>query len=203
MTFALPEIEKAGCQSFMACGRVVTRDKSLPRRFPKKPFIAAVKYGRLKRLVRLGIHEGGFLHLDVAIPAYLEGRWNPKPTNTWAQIQTALSRFSGQKIYVRGVGVFLLPFERLPESSPIRALSVESKTPKMSMKLTGGAFSVTGAPIEKITWSLVKDGEGIELRLRSTMKATVNEMYLVDLFRLLNESLQVFVLDDEKESGQP
>jgi len=103
---------------------------------------------------------------------------------------------------VRGVGVFLLPFERLPEASPIRALSVESKTAKMSMKLTSGAFSVTGAPIEKITWSLIKDGKGIELRLRSTRKATINEMYLVDLFSLLNESLQVFVLDDEKKSSQ-
>lgn len=202
MTFVLPEIEKVSCQSFTACGRVVTKDKSLRRLFPKKPFIASVKCGRLRRFVRLALHEGGFLHLDVAIPAYFEGRWNPRPTHTWPQIQTALSRFSGQEIQVRGVGVFLLPFERLPEASPIRALSVESKTAKMSMKLTSGAFSVTGAPIEKITWSLIKDGKGIELRLRSTRKATINEMYLVDLFSLLNESLQVFVLDDEKKSSQ-
>jgi hypothetical protein len=156
MTFVLPEIEKASCQLFTTCGRVVTKDKSLRKLFPKKPFIASVKCGRLMRFVRLAIHEGGVLHLDVATPAYFEGRWNPKPTHAWPQIQTALSRFSGQAIEVRGVGVFLLPFARLPESSPIRALSAESKTPKMSMKLTSGAFSVTGAPIEKIMWSLVE-----------------------------------------------
>jgi len=107
-----------------------------------------------------------------------------------------------QKIQVRAAGVFLLPFEKLPESSLIRVLSVESKTPKASMKLTGGAFSVTGAPIQKITWSLEDDGKEVEVRLRSTLKATVNEMYLVDLFRLLNESLQVLVLGNEK-SNQP
>ena len=80
-------------------------------------------------------------------------------------------------------------------------LSVESKSPKVSMKLTGGTFSVSGAPIQRLTWSLADDGKGIEVQLRSTLKATVNETYLVDLFRLLNESLQVLVLGDEKKSN--
>ena len=77
-------------------------------------------------------------------------------------------------------------------------LSVESKVPKVSMKLTGCTFSVTGAPIQRINWSLERDGKGIEIRLRSTLKATVSENYLVELFRLLSESLQVFVLGNEK-----
>jgi hypothetical protein len=203
MTFVLPEIEKAGCQSFTACGRVVTRDKSLSKFFSRKrSLIASVKHGRLQRFIRLCFNEGGHLHLDVATPAYFERGWMPKPTHTWLQIQGLLSRFMAQKIQVRAAGVFLLPFEKLPESSLIRVLSVESKTPKASMKLTGGAFSVTGAPIQKITWSLEDDGKEVEVRLRSTLKATVNEMYLVDLFRLLNESLQVLVLGNEK-SNQP
>lgn len=200
MNFALPEIEKAGCQSFTACGRVVTRDKSLSKFFSgKRPLIGSVKHGRSHRFIRLCFGEAGHLHLDIATPAYFQARWKPKPTHTWPHIQGLLGRFMGQKIQVRAVGVFSLPFEKLPGSSLIRMLSVESKSPKVSMKLTGGTFSVSGAPIQRLTWSLEDDGKGIEVRLRSTVKATVNETYLVDLFRLLNESLQVLVLGDEKK----
>lgn len=204
MTFALPEIETADCKSFTACGRVVTRDKSLFKLFSgKRPLVAAVKHGRSRRYIRLCFGEAGHLHLDIAAPACFQGRWKPKPTHTWPHIQDLLSRFIGQKIQVRAVGVFALPLEKLPGSSLIRMLSVESKSPRVSMKLTGGAFSVTGAPIQKITWSLEDDGKGVEIRLRSSLEATVNETYLVELFRLLNESLQVFVLGNEKKSEQP
>ncbi|MEK7677951.1 MAG: hypothetical protein AAB676_19140 [Verrucomicrobiota bacterium] len=202
MTFALPEIETADCKSFTACGRVVTRDKSLSKFFSgTRPLIASVKHGRSQRFIRLCFGEAGHLHLDVATPVYFQGRWKPKPTHTWPHIQGLLSRFIGQKIQVRAAGVFALPLEKLPRSSLVRMLSVESKSPKVSMKLTGGTFSVSGAPIQRLTWSLADDRKGIEVRLRSTLKATVNETYLVDLFRLLNESLQVLVLGDEKKSN--
>jgi len=198
MTFVLPEIEQARCQLFTACGRVATRDKSLGKLLPKnQPVIASVKRGRSRQFVRLCFDPGGHLHFDVATLSHFPRPWKPKPTHTWQHIQDLLGRFSGQKIQVRAVGVFSLPFERLPASSLIRMLSVESKSPKVSMKLTGGTFSVTGAPIQRLTWSLEDDGKGIEVRLRSTLKARVNETYLVDLFRLLNESLQVLVLRDE------
>jgi hypothetical protein len=50
MTFALPDIEKAGCQVFAACGRVETKDASLRKFFSKRqPLIAAVKHGRFQR----------------------------------------------------------------------------------------------------------------------------------------------------------
>ncbi|MBI4659487.1 MAG: hypothetical protein HY735_11660 [Verrucomicrobia bacterium] len=204
MTFALPEIEKAGCQSFTACGRVVTRDKSLRKFFSQKqPLIAAVKHGRFRRFVRLCFNEGGHLHFDIATPAFFRGPWKPKLTRTWTQIQVSLSPFVGQKIDLRGVGVFLLPLDRLPESSLLRTLSVESKTPRASMKLTGGTLSVTGAPIQRITWSLESEGKRVEVRLRSTVEVTVSGTYLVELFELLKESLQIFVLSDEKNSDQP
>lgn len=199
MTFALPEIEKADCKSFTACGRVATKGESLSRFFAGKgPEIASIKRGRSQRFVRLSLEETGHLHLDVATPAYFRDGRKPKPTHTWQQIQAALGRFIGREIQVRAEGVFSLPPQRLPESGFIRMLSVESKSPKVSMKLTGGTFSVTGAPIQRINWSLERDGKRIEIRLRSTLKATVSETYLVELFGLLSESLQVFVLGNEK-----
>jgi hypothetical protein len=203
MTFALPETEKTGCQLFTACGRVVTKDKSLRKFFSKRqPLIASVGHGRFQRFVRLCFNEGGHLHIDVAGAAFFRGGWRPKPTRTWSQLQASLSQFIGQKIELRGLGVFLLPFDSLPESSFVRALSVESKTPRASMKLTGGTFSVKGAPIQRITWSLESEEKRVDVRLRTTVKTTVNETYLVKLFRLLNESLQAFILSDEKKSDQ-
>lgn len=202
MNFVLPEIEKVGCQSFTACGRVVTRDKSLSKSLSRKlPLTASVKQGRLQRFIRLCFDEGGHLHLDVATPAYFGRERTPKPTHTWLQLQGSLSRFIGQKIQVRAVGVFLLPFERLPQSSLLRAMSfVESKTTTVSMKLTSGGLSVTGAPIQKISWSLENDRKDIEIRLRSTQAVSVNQMYLADLFGVLQEFFQVFVLGDENKA---
>lgn len=201
MTFNLPEMEKADCQSFTACGRVVTKNKSLSKLFSgTRPLVASVKHGRSQRFVRLCFDKGGHLHLDVATPAYFGGQWKPKPTHTWPRIQDSLGRFIGEKIQVRAVGVFSVPFQKLPESSLIRMLSVESNSTKGSMKLTGGTFSVTGASIQRISWSLDDDRKGVEIRLRSTLKTTLNETYLVDLFNLLNESLHLLVLDDEKNA---
>lgn len=161
--------------------------------------IASVRLGGSQRFVRFRTHEGGYLHLDVATRTYFDGG-KPKPSHTWNQIQIALDRFLGQKIQLRCAGIFSLPFDRLPESNPIKALSVESSTSKMSMKLTGGTFSVTGAPIERITWSRTDNEKNIELWLRSIFDATINEAYLVDAFKLLNETVEVFVLGDEKIS---
>lgn len=203
MTFVLPEIEKVNCQSFTACGRVGTTDKTLSKLFPgKQPLVALTKQGRSQRFVRLCFEEGGYLHLDVATRAFFPVRWKPKPTRTWPQIQVPLGRFIGQKVQVRAEAVFGLPFDRLPESSLIRAMSVESKTPKVSMKLTSGTLSVGGAAIQRITWSLENEGNEIEVRLRSTLKVKVNAMYLVDLFKVLNDSFQVLVLGNEKKPNQ-
>jgi hypothetical protein len=137
-------------------------------------------------------------HLDLATSAYFPKGWKPKPTHTWPQIEAQLGRFIGEEIRVRTDAIFSLPVQRLPESGFIRMLSVESQSPKVSMKLTGGTFSVTGAPIQRIAWSSERNGKGIEVHLRSTVKATLNETYMEELFRLLNESLHVFVLGNER-----
>ncbi len=199
MTFILPEIQKAHCKSFTACAHVVTQDKSLSKYFSgKRPFVASLKRGQAQQFVRLCVEKSGHLHLDIATPAFFREGWKPKPTHNWPQIQAALGRFVGQELHVRAEGVFSLPLQSLPESGFIRMVSVESKSPKVSMKLTGGTFSVTGAPIQRIEWSLERDGKGIEVHLRSTVKATLNGTYLEELFRLLHESLQVFVLSNER-----
>jgi hypothetical protein len=204
MNILLPEIKKVNCKSFTACAHVATKDKSLSKIFTgKRPFIASVKKGTSHQFVRLCIEKSGHLHLDVATPAYFSKGWKPKPTHTWQQIQKSLGCLVGQKIQVRTDAIFSVPFQKLPESGFIRMLSVESESPKVSMKLTGATFTVTGAPIQRIAWSLKPSGKEIEIRLRSTVKTTLKDSYLEDLFRLLNESLQVFVLGAESTERTP
>jgi hypothetical protein len=146
------------------------------------------------------VGKSGHLHLDVATPEYFPKNRKPKATHTWPQIEALLGRFIGHEIQVRAEAIFSLSFEQLPESGFIRMLSVESKTPKVSMKLTGGTFSVIGAPIQRISWSLAQGDKEIEVCLRSIVKRTLDEQYLEELFRLLSESLQVFVLGNEKNA---
>jgi hypothetical protein len=199
MTFDLPEIEKANCKSFTACARLAAKEKSLAKVFSaKRPFVAALKRGRSHRFVRLCIEKSGHLHVDVATPNYFPKDWKPKATHTWPQIETLLGRFVGQEIQVRTEAVFSVPFQKLPESGFLRLLTVETESRKVSMKLTGGTFSVSGAPIQRITWSLEGDGERVEVRLRSNVRVTLKETYLDELFGLLSEALQVFVLNHEK-----
>ena len=198
MTFALPDIKKSNCKSFTACAHVGTKGRLPSKVFSgRRPFVASVNQGTSRRFVRLCVEKSGHLHLDVATPAYFP-EWKPKPTHTWQQIQALLEHFVGREIRVRIEATFTVPFGKLPESGFIRMLSVESKSPKVSMKLTGGTFTVTGAPIQRIAWTLDPDGKAIEIRLRTIVKTTLNEGYLEDSFRLLNESLQVFVFDNER-----
>jgi len=201
MTIVLPEIEKANCKSFTACAQVVTKGKSLTKfRSGTKPLVASVGRRRTLRFVRLCVEKTGHLHLDLATSAYFTKGWKPKPTHTWSRIQAILTDYIGQKIQVRTEAAFAVPLQKLPESGFIRMLSVESKSPKASMKLIGGTFSVTGAPVQRIAWSLGRAGKEIEVRLRSTVETTLNGTYLEELFRLLTESLQLFVLSDERNS---
>lgn len=199
MTFTLPELEKANCKSFTACAKVVAKGKPLSKFFSdKRPLVASVGQGRSKQFARLFVQKSGHLHLDVATPALFRDGGKPKAPHSWQQIQNWLGRFAGQEFQVRAEGIFSVPVENLPESGFIRMLSVKSESQKVSMKLTGGTFSVTGAPVQRIAWSLERDGKGVEVRLRCTVKTTLNETYLNELFRLLNESLQVFVLGHER-----
>jgi hypothetical protein len=201
MTFVLPEIEKANCKLFTACARVVTKNKSQTKGSSvKDPFVAILKRGRSQRLVRLCIEGGGHLHLDVATPDYFPKDRKPKATHTWPQIEALLGRYVGQEIEVRTGAVFSVPLHKLPESGFIRLLSMESESRKVSMKLTGGTFSVSGAPIQRIIWSLERDGKGVEVKLRSSVRVTLKETYLDELFGLLSESLQVFVLNKHRSS---
>jgi hypothetical protein len=201
MTIVLPELEKAGCLEFTACSQVL--DKAVLQRFSDKASqVAVARCGRLKRFVRLGVSKGGHLHLDVATPAYFAGGQLPKPTHSWAQIQGRLSPFQEERIRVRTVGLFSVPLDRLPESGLIKLLSLESKTPAVSIKLTGGTLSVTGAPIQRISWTVGKNAKQIEVRLQTTQNGTVSEMFLTDLFKLLNDSLHALVLGDDKRSNR-
>ncbi len=198
MTFALPEIEKADCKSFTACARVVTKGKLPSKVFSaKQPLVATLKQGRAQRFVRLCVEKSGHLHFDVATSDFFPKDRKPKATHTWPQVEALLGHFAGQEIHVRMDAVFSIPLQKLPGSGFIRTLSVESESRKVSMQLTGGTFSVSGAPIQRIAWSLEPDGKRVEVRLRSTVKVTLKETYLDELFGLLSESLQVFVLRNE------
>src|SRR5882672_2959481 len=169
MTFALPELEKANCKSFTACAQVVAKGKPRSKFFSdRKPLVASIGQGKSKRFARLFVQKSGHLHLDIATPALFRDGGNPKAPHSWQQIQSWLGRFAGQEFQVRAEAIFSVPVQNLPESGFIQILSVKSPSQQVSMKLTGGTFSVTGAPVQRIAWSLEGDGKGVEVRLRCT-----------------------------------
>ena len=143
------------------------------------------------------------MHLDLVTPAYFRRGPIPKPTHTRTQIHRLLSRFAGHKLQLRAEGVFFFPFEKLPRASLIRAMSFESKTRGMSLKLTAGTFAISGVSVQRMSWSLEEGGKEVQVRLRAMRNAIVNEKYLVEAFKGLQEDLQVFVLGHESTARHP
>ena len=66
----------------------------------------------------------------------------------------------------------------------VRSLYSEQKSSGISIKLTGGRFSITGAPVTDIMWSVDDENKEVDLRLVADREEPIeiDEMYIQDQF---------------------
>jgi hypothetical protein len=160
--------------------------------------IASVKQGTKKLFVRVALHEGAHLHVDVAKSSFFETGSLPKPTHSWGTMQKVWERFLNQKIKLRGVGVYSLPFTNLPESGLIRSMSIESRSGDMGIKLTAGTISLSGAPVQRLKWSLIKSkANKVEVELESRKERVLSELYLLETLETIDNAFGLFVMGHE------
>jgi hypothetical protein len=194
MPIILPDFTNRYCQQITACSHVLTEEKSLLQLFKDEAtMIASVSRGKSKLFVRVALNESAHLHVDIAKPSFFGGKNNPRPTHAWETVQKLWARFLDQKIKLRGVGCYTLPFAELPEAGLIKSIAVESKSGDVGMRLTAGTITLSGAPIQRLKWSLGNATKTVAVELEVRREQVLSELYLLDTQKIVETSFNVFV----------
>ncbi len=198
MEIVLPEFKGGHCRLVTACGELLgstAQRKSLRK---AKSKVARYRTPSGTALVRAWIDGKGntrYLHVDCALREYFPKGSAPKVTHTKAEVTRIIERAVGRDIDVSIVGCFEVPMAKLPEGGIIRLLSEEQKTAGVSMKMTRGTFSLTGAPIKRIDWRESKDKKrSINVVIEGDVRRTVSEEYMCEMWEWINKQFQLFVL---------
>ncbi len=198
MAIELPEFEGTYGLMLTACGQV--RGKGLGYKAGGES--AEVKVARYQTssgsaFIRgcLRRKEGWHLHIDCGLGSAFEGRDKPKPTHKKAEVMHLVEESLGAQIDVHITAYFDVPLLELPEKGLIRALAAEQKTGDMAVKLTGAAFSLSGTPVNEIRWNRTgKEKEMVRVSVGGERSVVVNENYLCESWKWINEQFLFFVL---------
>lgn len=198
MSTMLPRLSEVSCKCLTVCGLVeagardsvagLAKDMELSARF------RATAGTVFMRLI-LGGRAGRHLHIDCALKEYFRKGRAPKVTHRGRELLGVLEKVSGWKIDVGIRGLFTIKLAQLPENGMIRRLhAAEARSGGMSMKLTAGRFSITGAPVTSIRWSVDRAGSDVEIDIVADRPMTVQEDYLQDCLDWINTQVGLFVL---------
>ena len=202
MEIVLPEFKGGHCRLVTACGELLgstAQRKSLRK---AKSKVARYRTPSGTALVRAWIGGKGntrYLHVDCALREYFPKGSAPKVTHTKAEVTRIIERAVGRDIDVSIVGCFEVPMTKLPEGAIIRLLSEEQKTAGISMKMTRGTFSLTGAPIKRIDWRELKDKKSLlHVIIEGDIRSTVSEKHMCEMWEWINTQFKLFVLGKSK-----
>ena len=202
MAIALPDFKGGHCQLVTACGELLgstAQSKSLRK---AKLQVARYRTSSGTALVRAWIEGKGntrYLHVDCALREYFPKGLIPKITHKKAEVTRIIERVVGRDIDVSIVGCFEVPMAKLPEGGIIRLLSEEQKTTSISMKMTQGTFSLTGAPIKRIEWRESKDKKRLlNVIIEGDIRSTVSEKHMCEMWEWIEKQFKLFVLGQIK-----
>lgn len=199
MPIQFPIFQKTLCENLTACARIKTKDKALLRLFSrKKEWIARYRTPSGSAYTRILITNkpSRHLHVDCALAGCFPKGNAPTTTKKKSEIAQFLEHFIGIDVDVRVSGFFKVPFNRLPEEGLIRILFTEHKTVGTSIRLTGATMSITGMPIEEISWSINQKKKEVELILAGSKADTINSNYLPRLLEWIEQQLHISILSE-------
>ena len=198
MEIVLPEFEAGYCRLVTACGELLGSNAQRKSIRTAKTKVARYRTQSGTALVRSWIYGKGntrYLHVDCALREYFPKDNIPKVTHTKAEVISIIERAVGHDIDVSIIGCFEVPMIKLPKGAIIRLLSEEQKTASISMKMTEGTFSLTGAPIETIDWRELKDKKSLlHVKIQGDIRSTVSEKYMCEMWEWINTQFKLFVL---------
>jgi len=197
MKIVLPSFEGGYCRLVTACGELLGSKAQIKSISTAKSKIARYRTQSGTALVRawLSGKRAHYLHVDCALREYFPKDNIPKVTNTKAEVMRIIERTVGYDIDVSIIGCFEVPMTKLPEGAIIRLLSEEQRTASISMKMTNGTFSLTGAPIRRIDWRELKDEKSLlHVKIHGDIRSTISEQYMCEMWEWINTQFKLFVL---------
>jgi hypothetical protein len=96
---------------------------------------------------------------------------------------------------------FEVPFFKIPGNSMIRLLSGEQKSVDMSLRLTTAELTLTGAPLDKVQWSIrkTKTKDIVHIIMRGNATLTLSETYLSECCDWINKQFHSFIFGRKKD----
>lgn len=139
--------------------------------------------------VRLGGKSGKHCHVDLASPDYFDEL--PK-ARTEAEFNDIMSPLIGESIELSVRCRFALEVDRLPAIIKASRKIVSSES-GVIVRMSGGRFTVEGAPIYSIEWNVDEGDEDGSLVIRAKTNLPITEDYLLECFRLVRASYEAFI----------
>lgn len=206
MLIKLPQFEGTSCHNLTACGKIESGAKVLLNRLTKanKPMVARCRVGAKTVYIRVlpSSKSGKHLHIDCALKEFFNKRGTPEVTHKRAQVMALLDKAIGATIDVGVIGFFVLPLAALPERGLVRSLYTEQATAGMTIKLTGGRFSITGAPVQSITWGVQQNSKDVALQIQARKTVRIEATYLQELLDWINGQLGLYLLTRGKDGSE-
>ena len=204
MSIKLPDFKDTQCVWVRACGQVETEDPSLIEILKKEnAFIASYETHGKKAFLR--VYTGGptqqHLHVDCALSTIFPKNRLPKTTNELNDVISIVSNFIGKKISLGVMGVFRISLDELPEHGLIRSLSTEERTGDISIKLVGGDFEITGAPIQHVKWQIEDDTNRVRISINGEKFETINERYLLSVLEWIEIQYNLLIKGKTKDAS--
>ena len=183
------------CDNGLAENKPTNRELVKLLRKEKDTFsVFKTSIGKTYLRIALGGYSGNHIHIDVAHASVVVKEANPPTQLSLAQAQKKLECFFGAPVEVELTALFEAKLDEFPESGMIRSLFFETKMGNVGITMNGARFSVTGAPINNISWR-AKSKKEIGVVLESAIwKTRITETYIMDALGILETAFNVFIL---------
>ena len=204
MGIELPTFENSYGLLLTACGRLNDEQLRIKGRHREEETRVAryrTASGTAFVRVSLGHKRLPHLHVDCVLHKYFPKDRIPKVTHKKAEVLKIIERSLGTEIELSIVGCFKVPMTELLKGGIIHSLSVEQKAADVSIRLTGGSYAITGAPVKEIYWRELQDKKrSVHVRIKGNKRSQVSEEYLREMWDWINDQFWLFILGKTKNA---
>ena len=201
MTLQLPAFDERKCVTLSVCsifGKEKGRDVDVPA--IDERLIAKYQSGSRDIYLQLTLpfpaldDEDWHVHLELRTGDLFPKGKAPVPTADVKKILDLVQPFVGTKLNMLIEATFHVPQASL---IPVirSAVATEASSGNIRVKMTGGTFSVQGAPVQTLGWQLQRSGL-VEVTLRARKTGTLDDSYLESALELVESTFEVFTVDE-------
>lgn len=198
MAIELPKFENTYGLFLSACGKLKDAETGAKEKDEGPAKVARYLGAEGGAIIRAWVtgKKGTYLHVDCALKRYFQKGRVPKVTGKKEEVLKIIESVRGKEIELNINAGFDVPVKDIPENGMIRSLSEEQKSIDMCLKLTGAELSISGAPINRIHWSIQdKGGKAVaRIHIRGEMATIVEGTYLLECWEWINKLFLVFVM---------